>query len=83
MVIICSNGVVIRIRFFDANSLTLIGLSNVHSDTILHFTHATGLADPRKRGLKHHNLLVASSEDKTVSIWSLDALESVISQQAH
>lgn len=74
-----------RIRFFNANDLSLLALSNVHSDTILSlrtFQLASGLKDFKRPSIKHANLMIVTSQDKLVSIFSMSPIHQLKDQKA-
>jgi WD40 repeat protein len=65
-----------KIRFFSPKSLQLLGLSNVHSDTILAIQPSSfTVRDPRRPASKHAHLFLSTSKDCTTALWSLDKIE--------
>ena len=66
-----------RIRLFERESLKPLGLLNVHCDTVLSLSSyelKDGIKDARRPSLRHHHTLLATSGDRTLSLWSLDVL---------
>lgn len=58
--------------------MKILAISNVNNDTIISLSKVTlplGISDPRRPTLKHHDLLLVASQDRTATLWSLDSIE--------